>query len=178
MRKLACLVVCGAIAPACGAHHTVEVTLSSGSFGTTGGNLFNCSTPSQPANVHAPERGPIYCEPERASDGTFTTTPVTVTEQVACNDGHGAVVSVTCMGTGTGQDVAVTVSVSIAATCESSPSVGSDPQSFAFQDVAPGMTLASPTLASCAVFDNLCPTSNACAFNEFQAEISVTNSAR
>jgi hypothetical protein len=85
---------------------------------------------------------------------------------------------VTCAGTGTGFDVTVTVGVSIAASCSSSPSVGSDPQTFVFQDVAPGATLVSPTLASCAVFDNLCPSSNDCAFNAFNADISVTNAAR
>jgi hypothetical protein len=173
-------VVCGAVAIAsgCGSHHTVEVTLQNASFGTTGGNLFNCTTPDRPANVQSVSRGPIVCEPERASDGTFTTTPVTILEQMSCGDGHGAIVSVTCAGTGTGYDVTVTVGVSISASCGSNASVGADPQTFVFQDVAPGTTLVSPTLASCAVFDNLCPTSNDCAFNAWSADISITNAAR
>lgn len=37
----------------CGTEHAVEIRLATPTYGTTGGNLFNCSTPDFPANAHA-----------------------------------------------------------------------------------------------------------------------------
>lgn len=98
-----------------------------------------------------------------------------VSKQVACGDGHGALVAVSCAGTGTGHDITATVSLSITASCDSHDP-GAGPQAFTFTDIAPQGSQSTPTaLSSCATFDNICPTSNDCAFNDFSATVSVTN---
>ncbi len=163
------------IAMGCGTSHAVEVRLVSPSYGTTGGNLFNCTTPDFPADQTTVDESVIACTPQPGANGTLSTTPVLVLAQVACSDGHGAVVTVSCAGTGTGHDITTTVTLSITPSC-GSHDPGSDPQSFTFADVAPADTQATPaTLSSCAVFDNICPTTNECAFNAFSATVSVTN---
>lgn len=181
MRKTIALLVSGlglaSLVGGCGSQRAVEVTLSSSSsFATTGGNLFNCSSPAQAATPHALGGGVIACEPEVVS-GKFTTTPVIVKKSLGCGDGHGAIVTVTCAGTGTGDDVAVTVSVALGSSCDASKATLIDEQAFTFTDLAP---LASQTtqLASCADFDDFCTPSNACEFNAFQADITVTNTLR
>lgn len=182
MRKLACVgvvlsgIVVIAAMTACAAPHGVEVRLTNPDFGTTGGNLFNCSTPDFPADTHAVAGGAITCVPT-SNGATLSTTPVVVSEQMACGDGHGALVTVSCAGTGTGEDVTATVTISITASCDDHQP-GSDPSGFTFADVAPGDTQSSPSaLSSCAVFDNICPSTNDCAFNAFSATVSVTNMA-
>lgn len=156
----------------------VEVTLSNAVFGTTGGNLFNCGSPAYPATSQAVSSNLIACDPGRAPDGTLSATPVTVTSIVGCGDGQGALVTVTCAGTGVGNLATGTVSIAITPSCSSTDSAG-DPQSFSFQDLAPGATQSSPSsLDSCVVFSNLCGTSDPCAFNSFAADISVTNETR
>ena len=176
MRVLVLLLLAvGSCAPAAPA---VQVTLEQPAFGTTGGNLFNCTTPSQPADRHTLTKTTIGCEPDRNGDGTFTTTPVTVTEQVGCGDGHGALVVVTCAGTGAGNAVTGSVMLALTSTCDET-SAAVDPQVFAFQDVAPGAAQSSTAaLDSCSVFGNLCGTSEPCAFNSFVAGISVANTSR
>ena len=49
-----------------------------------------------------------------------------------------------------------------------------DEQVFAFADLAPRATQTTQ-LASCADFDDLCTPTNACDFNAFQADVTVTN---
>jgi hypothetical protein len=168
------LVVMGAVASGCGSSHVVEVTLSSASFATSGGNLFNCSTPAGPANRDGVSTGVIGCNPIRNADGTYSTTPVTVTEQVGCGDGHGAMVTVTCAGTGNGHDVTGSVTLSISASC-GSQEVGDDPQTFVFQDIAATASQTGPAMASCSAFGDLCSPTDTCAFNSFQAGVTVTN---
>ena len=163
-----------AVISGCGARHGIEVTLAStSSFSTTGGNLFNCSSPAQPATQRALGEGPIVCEPNEAN-GVFTPTPVTVVESLGCGDGHGALVTVTCAGTGTGHHVTVTVTVAIGSSCDVKTASSADPQTLTFQDVAP-LAMQTTSLASCADFDDLCTPTNACDFNAFQADITVTN---
>ena len=70
---------------ACGPPPVVEVSLTTASFATTGGNLFNCSTPAFAATAQALDKSTIGCSPTRNSDGTYSTTPVTVTTQVYCS---------------------------------------------------------------------------------------------
>jgi hypothetical protein len=165
-----------AIASGCGSPHAVEVTLATtSSFATTGGNLFNCSSPAQPATRRSLSHT-VECEPE-VVNGAFTTTPVTVMESMGCGDGHGALMTVTCAGTGTGNDVTVTVSVSIGSTCDVKKAVPNDEHTFVFQDVAPADTQTT-SLAACADFEDFCTPTNACDFNAFKADISVTNTLR
>ncbi len=175
MRKVACVF----FLTGCSSPEIVVVHLSQTSFGTTGGNLFNCSTPAFPSDENGVVAEDIVCNPTRSADGTLSTTPVTVNQQMGCGDGHGALVTVTCAGTGSGDDVAVLVTLSITNSCgntNASTEPGDDPQTFAFADIAPGANAASPgALESCSVFGNLCGTSNACAFNDWSAAISVTN---
>lgn len=165
----------GAWVAGCGNAEPVRVTLSGWAFATSGGNLFNCSSPAQ-----APDQNGIQtslgCEPVRNSDGTFATTPVVVSTQVGCGDGHGAVVTVTCAGTGTGRSVTASVTLSITASCDTKD-VGTGAATFVFQDVAPGASQASTPLAACAAFDNLCAPSDTCAFNDFSATVTVDNMA-
>lgn len=183
MRQVARIAVCGVflgvVGSACSVSTAaVQVRLNTPAFGTTGGNLFNCSTPDQPANRHALTTDTVGCQPNQNPDGSFTTTPITVTKQVGCGDGHGALVVVTCAGTGTGTEVSGTVTLSLTSGC-SDTTIGADPQAFAFQNLAPGDVQTSPApLDSCSVFGNLCGTSNACAFNSFAAQIAVTNESR
>lgn len=179
MRKVACVGVVGgfltAICSACAVSPpAVQVTLNDPVFGTSGGNLFNCTTPDKPANNNAVTPTTLGCEPNRNPDGTFTTTPVTVSQKVGCGDGHGAWVLVTCQGTGNGRDVSGTVSITLTDSC-SDVKTATNQQSFAFQDVAPGAAQTSPELDSCSVFGNLCGTSQPCAFNSFGSAVTVTN---
>jgi hypothetical protein len=162
------------LAGGCGSQHAVQVTLSStSSFATTGGNLFNCASPAQPAQIRSLGRGPITCQPEVAS-GKLTTTPVIVKESLGCGDGHGAIVTVTCAGTGNGDDVAVTVSVAIGSSCDVKNATLADEQAFTIADLAPQGSQTAP-LASCADFEDFCTPTNACEFNAFQADVTVTN---
>jgi hypothetical protein len=154
----------------------VRVTLTGPIFGTTGGNLFNCSTPDQPANRHDVTPTTIACEPNHNPDGTFTTTPVTVTQEVGCGDGHGAYVFVSCQGTGTGREVSGTVGIALTDSC-SDATTATNEQSFAFQNMGPGETQTSAELDSCSVFGNLCGTSSPCSFNSFASSISVSNTS-
>lgn len=178
MRKTIAALVSGlglaSVIAGCGSQHAVQVTLSStSSFATTGGNLFNCSSPAQGATAHALGHGPISCEPEIIA-GKFTTKPVIVKQSLGCGDGHGAIMTVTCAGTGNGDDIAVTVSVAIGSSCDATKASLVDEQAFTIADLAP---LASQTaqLASCADFDDFCTPTNACEFNAFQADVTVTN---
>jgi hypothetical protein len=182
MRKLVMCagVVVGLVAiAACAEAPVVVVRLSGASFGTTGGNLFNCGSPAEPSDANGLSGDEIVCNPERAADGSFSTTPVTVKTQMGCGDGHGALVGVTCAGTGNGTDVTATVTLSITTSCNDKEDVGASPSTFAVADLAPGAASSSPgPLESCAVFDDLCGSSNACAFNDWNATISVTNMAK
>ena len=178
MRKSIIFLVSGlglaSVIAGCGSQRAVQVTLSStSSFATTGGNLFNCSSPAQAATPRALGHGPISCQPESVA-GQFTTTPVIVKQSLGCGDGHGAIVTVTCAGTGNGDDVAVTVSVAIGSSCDAAKASPIDEQSFVFADLAPQASQTAQ-LASCADFDDFCTPTNACEFNAFQADVTVTN---
>lgn len=182
MLKSACVVsvvgVLLVLGSACAASPAVEVKLGTAAFDTTGGNLFNCSSPGEPAKPQRVSGDAIGCEPETAADGSFAPTPVTVTKIVGCGDGNGAVVTVTCFGNGKDRTVSGTVTLGISSSCSDATSVA-DAQSFAFQDVAPGdVATSSAPVESCAVFDNLCSTSQPCAFNSFSSQISVSNTTR
>ena len=180
MRRIVSVGVVGgammAVCAACAASPpAVRVTLADASFGTSGGNLFNCTTPDRPANAHSVTPTTLGCEPDRNPDGTFTTQPVTVSQQVGCGDGHGALVTITCAGTGNGQAVSGTVSIALTGSCNDA-TTAVDVQAFAFQNVAPGQTQSSPAdLQSCSVFGNLCGSSNDCAFNSFASGVTVEN---
>ncbi len=158
----------------------VHVELGDASFATTGGNLFNCGSPAQPATPRALATS-IDCEPLLVADGTYATTPVTVTRQMGCGDGNGALVTVVCQGSGNGKNVSGSVTISVASSCSTDSKTtaqdGASPMTFAFQDVAPGAVQTSPALDSCASFSSFCPSSNDCAFNSFAATLSVTNTA-
>jgi hypothetical protein len=175
---LGVVAVIGSSVVGCGSTEAVVVTLSDWSFGTSGGNLFNCSTPAAPANRNGLSSTQVGCQPTLNSDGSYATTPVVVSEQLGCGDGHGAVVTVTCAGSGTGKSVVGTVALSISASCGSSD-MGGATAGFQFQDLGPGTTQTSPApVSSCAVFDDLCNASDACAFNDFTATVTVENVAR
>ncbi|HEX4516365.1 MAG TPA: hypothetical protein VH054_22610 [Polyangiaceae bacterium] len=181
MRKTIAFVVSGlglaSVLAGCGSQRAVHVTLSStSSFATTGGNLFNCSDPAQAATPRALSGGSITCEPEVVS-GKFTTTPVIVKQSLGCGDGHGAIMTVTCAGTGNGDDVAVTVSVAIGSSCDASNANLVDEQPFTFADIAPQGSQTTQ-LAACADFDDFCTPTNTCEFNAFQADVTVTNTLR
>ena len=179
MRKITALVVSGlglaSIALGCGSpQRAVQVSFAStSSFVTTGGNLFNCSSPAQPATPRSLSHSPIACQPETVG-GRFTTTPVIVRESLGCGDGHGAIATVTCAGTGTGDDVTVTVSIAIGSSCDVKNATLADEQSFTIPDLAPQGSQTAP-LASCADFEDFCTPSNSCDFNAFQADVTVTN---
>jgi len=179
MRKTIAFVVSGfalaSTVAGCGSRHAVEVTLSTtSSFVTTGGNLFNCSSPAEPATPRSLGHGPIACTPEVAG-GKFTTTPVIVRESLGCGDGHGAIVTVTCAGTGSGDDVVVTVSVAIGSSCDVKDAKLVDEQMVTFADVAPQGTQSVELPPSCADFSDFCTPNDACDFNAFRADVTVTN---
>ena len=170
-------IVCGLVAwvAGCGSTEPAKVSLSSWSFSTSGSNLFNCSTPAQAADRNGIQTE-LGCQPNRNADGTFATTPVVVSTQVGCGDGHGAVVTISCAGTGTGRDITGSVTLSITADC-GSQTVGAGAATFAFQDIPPGGSQTSTPLAACGAFADFCTVTDACAFNEFAATVTVTNTA-
>ena len=178
MRKTIAFVVSGlglaALVGGCGSSHAVQVTLdSTSSFATTGGNLFNCSSPAQPATARALQHGPIGCEPERVN-GVFTTTPVIVKQSLGCGDGHGAIMTVTCAGTGNGDDVAVTVSIGVGSSCDAKNASTVDDQTITVADLAPQGSQTGQ-LQSCGAFEDFCTPTDACAFNAFSASVTITN---
>jgi hypothetical protein len=149
----------------------ITVSLSGDSFATTGSNLFNCGAPANPPDSAGLSGGGISCTPEQNSDGTFSTTPASVWEQVGCSDGHGALVVVTCGGTMGTNDINGSVSISITQNCgDQTPDP--DAATFSYSNTQ-GMS-AAQTLQSCATFSNLCSTNDPCAFNAFVARVSVT----
>jgi hypothetical protein len=102
---------------------------------------------------------------------SYASMPVVVTEQVGCGDGHGAVVTVTCAGSGTGRSVVGTVALTLTASCGSNDE-GEAAAGFQVQDLGPGTTQTSPTpLSSCGVFDDLCNASDT-------ATVAVANAAQ
>lgn len=171
------VVVMAAAVMGCGSTAPVEVSLSSASFATTGGNLFNCATPAQPADRNSIQTQGLGCEPQRNPDGNYSTTPVTIATRVGCGDGHGAILTLTCVGTGKDRTVSGTVGLAVTPDCNSSDSSGSTATTFAFQGLAPGASQTTPPLTSCADFDDICTTSDPCAFNDFTATVTITNAA-
>jgi hypothetical protein len=162
---------------ACRAPDVVQVTLTTSSFATSGGNLFNCTTPERPADSQTVNGSGIGCTPSRNADGTFSATPVTVTDQVGCSDGHGAVITVSCAGIPGSADVTGSVTLSLSPSCDQkSEEDASNGDVLTFPDLASGAAQAG-SLQACGVFGNICPTSNACAFNAFSATLTVTHVA-
>ncbi len=158
----------------CATRDAIRVTISNASLDTSGGNLFNCTTPAFPAHHQALSTTQIGCEPQPDGNGGYSTKPVVVWQQIGCDDGHGALVTVTCAGSGNGKTVVGTVTLSVTASCNDS-TAGTDAAEFPYQDLAPAATQTSSSLSSCADFDDLCPTSNPCAYNAFSGTVAVAN---
>jgi hypothetical protein len=163
---------------------SATITLSGLSFGTTGGNLFNCGSPAQPANNQSISNEDssgnivVTCTPTPGSNGTFSTTPVTPFQgEVSCGDGHGAFISISCNGTGNPNDISINGSVtfSIENSCGSGID-SSNANTFPFTGLLPGAAQSSFGLASCDRFSNACATGMPCNFNDFSATgINVVN---
>ncbi len=159
---------------ACGSSPAVSATLADASFATSGGNLFNCTTPSRPATARSVSTDGMECSPKRAADGSFTTTPVTEIFKIGCGDGHGAFLTLTCAGDGKTRVVSGTATLSLLGSCDTPKQPPTSGQTFTFTDLAPGDTQSQP-LSDCAAFSNFCTVSDPCAFNELKASVSITN---
>jgi hypothetical protein len=168
--KLCSLFALGAIACGSGSSGAVTVTLSNTTFGTTGGNLYNCGSPARPSNIHS-VNGSFGCSLSQNADGSYSTTPVTETKRLGCSDGHGAWLVMTCAGTGAPHEVSGSVTLDLTSSCDAPSMAGGD--MLTFDKVAPG-TPQMKGLQDCAVFSSFCPSSNACAFNQLKADVSVT----
>jgi hypothetical protein len=160
----AALTACGPSGP------SLELTVSSGVFATTGGNLFNCTSPTFPPNRHTLRNDKIVCTPKHGSQASEV---ITVTDELACGDGHGALVVVTCTTDAAG-NIDGSVSISITSSCgDKTPASNAD--AFTFSGLALG-SMQSQSVASCAAFTNFCPSGDGCGFNQFNgtANLSVT----
>lgn len=158
---------------ACGASPSaITVTLPTSSFATSGGNVFNCTTPDMPPDRTRLRNEAIGCTPARNADGSWSKTPVTVFDELGCSDDHGALVVVTCAGGDGPGEVTGTVTISITSSCGQKTSQADNAQSFTYTNLAAGATT-SQSLATCATFTNFCPTSNACGFNALSATVEV-----
>jgi len=175
MRFVLGSVVGVAMVGACSSPAAIEVSLDMTQFATSGGNLFNCSSPAQPATQHALSGAAIACTPKRSGHG-YSSEPVTVTEQVGCGDGHGALVSVTCAGTTEGAvGITGTVSMMLSGSCDVKSFSLAEAETFTFDDLESGATVTSPPASQCAAFSTFCTPTDACAFNDFGATFTVTN---
>ncbi len=153
---------------ACGPRPSLVVTLSDATFATTGGNLFNCTAPAFPPDKWTPSNGPIDCTP---GSTTTESSPVIVSQQVACGDGHGALVVVSCFADGAGA-LAGSVELSITSSCGDHTSNAGNVQSFSFSGVT-GSGTQTHSLQACDTFTNFCPSGNACGFNQFGATLDL-----
>jgi hypothetical protein len=172
--------VAASVAFLCGACHSsplVTVTLSNASFATTGGNLFNCTSPEQPADAQSLSTSGIDCNPAQMSKDVYSQTPVSSTYQLGCGDGNAAVLVVSCGAADGGNADAFSGTVALGINPDCSPTDGGLPENaqvFAFGALAPGASQ-SQSLSSCANYGNFCPTSNPCVFNVLNATVTVTN---
>ena len=158
-------VACGPPPPA------LEVSLSNDSFATSGGNLFNCTSPEFPPDKQALSAKTLECTPPE-KNGAFTGASETVSLQYGCGDGHGALIIATCRGDGSG---AMSGSVELVLTpdCGMTTADGGVEQVFGFTGLTAGATQSEATQA-CAAFTNFCPVDNPCAFNQFSATINLS----
>lgn len=170
--KVCALLAVAATVLACssGPSGPVTVTLSNSTFGTTGGNLYNCGSPARPSKTYN-VNGTYGCGIGRNADGSFATSPVTETKKLGCSDGHGAWLVITCAGTGSPNEVTGTVTLDLSSNCDA-PSMGGG-QMMTFEKLTTGAPK-SQHVQDCAVFSSFCPSSNACAFNQLAADVQVT----
>ena len=154
----------------------ILVRLTNESFATSGSNLFNCGSPAMPPDVVALASDVIACTPSTNPDGSYSATPVTVDAQLACNDGHGALVVVTCAGVAGTKEVSGTVGISITESCNAH-TLDTAADTFSYPGLVPGMAQGQG-LSSCATFSNLCSTNNPCGFNAFSLTASVGYATR
>ena len=166
----------------------VTVKLNSLSFATTGFNICSaCNCPESLSDLT------VTCNPIVSPDGGVT--PATVTQEVGCRDGHGALVSVTCSpsthspadaGNGNAsRGIDVTVNVSLENSCGDNTPV--DTQTFTANDVLPGepqVPSGNPggLLDACDFFGgddfpcSILANGGACTFNSFLANVtSISN---
>jgi hypothetical protein len=170
-----------------GAPPTAVITLSNVSFVTSGGNLFNCETPAQPATeqsiigLNANGQLVISCIPDRNPDGTLSQNAKTTQQQVSSGNGHGALVVVTCSGTGLPGNVAlngsVTLDIEQNAGSGQVDTTGGNEETFSFTNLVPGLPQTTSGFQSCDVFSDACATGMQCLFNAFTADISVANNS-
>jgi hypothetical protein len=147
---------------------SLQLTVSNGNFATTGGNLFNCTSPDFPPNRHTLRNDTIVCRPNTGSRAAET---ITVTDELACGDGHGALVVVTCSADSAGV-IAGSVTASVTSSCGTKTS-DADADGFMFTGLDVGATQ-SQTLKSCGAFTNFCPSGDGCGFNQFNGSFNLT----
>lgn len=156
------LTACGPSGP------QLQVTLTNGTFATTGGNLFNCTNPDFPPNRHTLRNDKIICTPHHGSSASET---VTVTDELACGDDHGALVLVTCSADSAG-NIAGSVTISLSTSC-GDKTAAANAQAFSFTGLSAGATQ-SQTLVACAAFTNFCPSGDGCGFNQFGGTVNLS----
>jgi hypothetical protein len=173
-----CLLLAVSLLAACssGPARVVQVTLSGATFATTGGNLFNCGSPAQPATPQLLGDQTISCFLAANGDG-YTSAPSTSWQVMGCGDGNAAVVQVSCSGAPGSRDVSGTVTIAVASTCKAQELPAGAGTPFAFTALAPGAQQSSSSLSACADPNDMCTSSDACAFNQFTATVTVQNVA-
>ncbi len=182
----------------------VTVVLSTVSLCTSGGNLFNCLSPS--CNSQSITDIIIPCNPTPNPDGSISQSIVTVPpQQYGCGNGHGAVVQVTCQGTGQVGNIGLSgsVALSVSDQCGTNQIDPCNVSTFTFADLLPGaaqfpncfgaacnpfpyLSSTSPLgIESCSNPGSTCSPSGcppsgqdqeqSCPFNNFQALLTVEN---
>jgi hypothetical protein len=165
----------------------VTITLSNIAFSTTGSNLFNCNSPAN-MNMQAIKgetNGQIIitCTPQFAN-GMVSTTQQPFSQEVSCGDGHGALFTGSCQGTGSaGNAVNGSLTFTIEDKCASGLVDSNNATTFTFTNLVPGAPQSSPgigpdrsvtnALSSCDSFSNACSVGNKCLFNDFKASVTV-----
>jgi hypothetical protein len=165
----------------------LQVTLTNVLYGTTGSNFGNCGQPVGGANTHI-QNGMFVldCTPTIVN-GVVSASPVTYTEQMGCGDGHAALLTISCFGSGQSGDPSLSGSVTMALSstfrglplCPPLPSGtmvsrsdyddDNDDRTWSFSGVLRGAPQQF-SLDSCDEFSNVCA-GDGCNFNTFSADI-------
>jgi hypothetical protein len=167
---------CGLISAIDQLAHPPEVTvqLTSIAFATSSllDNFF-CNGPATPDDLPPVT---ITCEPQLNADGSISTNVVNVPpRELECSDhGRGALVEVSCSGTGTKGNISLNVSVTLAIDdCGALQDNNGNGNTVSFTNLVPGVAQVNGN-ASCDVFTHACA-EDACNTNSFFTFVTVSN---
>ncbi len=127
---------------ALGTPREAVVTLSNIRFGTTGFNLCSPSNNAQPISGEDANGDIVVdCVPMMNPDGSVSTTVVNASaDEISCGDGHGALINISCSGTGIPGSTTINavVTISLEQNCGSHQENTSNAQTFIATNLVPG----------------------------------------